>query len=198
MKCKEALQMITFSFHRFSSLFLFNYNQILFIVLSGEERKTQSLLVDKKTPGISILCNWVDLDVKLNKWSWGSKNNKQLSGPCDLRREHDIKSLMLARGMLLLRGKCLWTDVIKFTWYSLAVVNCKFCDVWVHSFGHFFLCVWVWDVCHCQLSRCSWTCFSVQHWVLAQWMSCIVGCKKKILSESVIASNSHRKKKMRL
>lgn len=41
-------------------------------------KKTQRHLADKNTPGISILCNWVDFDVKLNKRSWGRRTNNCL------------------------------------------------------------------------------------------------------------------------
>lgn len=50
--------------------------------------------MDKETPGISILCNWVDLDVKLNKRSSGSRTNNCLGRVIFGDREYDIKSLM--------------------------------------------------------------------------------------------------------
>lgn len=51
--------------------------------------------MEKKTPGILILCNLVDLDVKLYKQSWGSRTNNCLDRVISGDREYDIKSLML-------------------------------------------------------------------------------------------------------
>lgn len=54
-------------------VYLFIY--FLSFFLSREERKTLSHLVDKKTQGILMLCNWVGLEIKLNKRSSRSRTN---------------------------------------------------------------------------------------------------------------------------
>lgn len=74
---------------------MLNYNHILFCFFLVRRRKKKSEpLSGQKTPGISILCNWVDLDVKLNKRSPGSGTNNCLDRVIYSDREHDIQCLM--------------------------------------------------------------------------------------------------------
>lgn len=56
-------------------VYLFIFFLSFFLFLSREERKTLSHLVDKKTQGILMLCNWVGLEIKLNKRSSRSRTN---------------------------------------------------------------------------------------------------------------------------
>lgn len=76
------LLMIMFSFHQLAVPFCFSWFVpclfiffLSFFFLSREERKTRSHLVDKKTQGILMLCNWVGLEIKLNKRSSRSRTN---------------------------------------------------------------------------------------------------------------------------